>query len=115
MRVPALTDIARILAVTTQRVFFSAASLATGEPSISRSSPELFFLMIRRPPRDWPPACHEGVAVKARTSAFWSAGSPAAMGACYFSGACCWREMCEFRSVKSASTSVTAMDRSAAC
>jgi hypothetical protein len=37
------------------------------------------------------------------------------MGACYFSGACCWREMCEFRSVKSASTSVTAMDRSAAC
>jgi hypothetical protein len=40
MRVPALTDIARILAVTTQRVFFSAASLATGEPSISRSSPE---------------------------------------------------------------------------
>jgi hypothetical protein len=40
MRVPALTDIARILAVTPQRVFFSAASLATGEPSISRSSPE---------------------------------------------------------------------------
>jgi hypothetical protein len=72
MRVPALTDIARILAVTTQRVFFSAASLATGEPFNLAVVSRIIFASTSQPTERLAAGVPRGSSRK-----MWSGKSPA--------------------------------------